>query len=122
PWLVGRGAGGVRTSAYANQVQALAGARAGAERGDRSAVTTAVARLLGAGARVSRETFNDQRLYAYTSGDWSSLFEQRGRSIGPELYDIYRRLELGGNATDEAPRLGELETVARARLSDALFL
>jgi hypothetical protein len=122
PWVVGRGAGGVRTTAYANQVQTLASARASAERGDGSGTATAIGRMLGPGARVSRETFHDQRLYSYTSGDWSSLFEQRAKPIGPELYDIYQRLQAGGDAAAEVGRLTVLQAEAHARLSDALFL
>src|SRR5262249_7652505 len=56
PWLMGRGAGGVRTTALANQVQTLAAVRTALERGDRAAAVTAIARQLGPGARVSRET------------------------------------------------------------------
>jgi hypothetical protein len=122
PWLMGRGAGGVRTTAYANQVQALSAARASAERNDAAATKTALGRLLGAGARVSRETFLDQRLYSYTSGDWSSLFEQRAKPIGSELYAIHQRLDAGGRAQEEVARLKDLETEARMRLIDALFL
>jgi len=78
--------------------------------------------LLGAGTWVSRETFVDQRLYSYTSGDWSSLFEHRARPIGSDLFDIHQRLTAGGRAQDEAARLKDLETEARMRLVDALFL
>ncbi len=122
PWVVGRGAGGVRTTAYANQVQTLASARASAERGDGSGTATAIGRMLGPGARVSRETFHDQRLYSYTSGDWSSLFEQRAKPIGPELYDIYQRLQADGSAAAEVAPLAALHAEAQARLVDALFL
>jgi Peptidase family M28/PA domain len=122
PWVTGRGAGGVRTTAYANQVQTLALARATAERGDGPATLTAIGRMLGPGARVSRETFHDQRLYSYTSGDWSSLFEQRPKPIGPALYDVYQRLQAGGSPGAEVASLNALESEARARLADALFL
>ena len=119
PWLVGRSAGGVRTSAYANQVQSLTAARASGERGDGPGAALAIGRMLGAATRVSRETFRDQRLYSYTSGDWSSLFEQRAKPIGPELFDIYQRPQSGGATVAEVPRLKGLETEARGRLSDA---
>ncbi len=78
--------------------------------------------MLGPGARVSRETFHDQRLYSYTSGDWSSLFEQRAKPIGPELYDIYQRLQADGSAAAEVAPLAALHAEAQARLVDALFL
>jgi hypothetical protein len=78
--------------------------------------------MLGPGARVSRETFHDQRLYSYTSGDWSSLFEQRPKPIGPALYDVYQRLQAGGSPGAEVASLNALESEARARLADALFL
>ena len=82
PWLVGRGAGGVRTAGYANQVQMLASARAAAAKGDRAGVSAALGRMLGAGARASREASRDERLYAYTSGRLGvrSSSSGRGRS------------------------------------------
>jgi hypothetical protein len=122
PWLIGRGASGVRTSAYANQVQSLAMAISIAENGDRTALENALARLLGAGARVSPDVFNEQRLYAYTSGDWSSLFEQRARQPGPDVYEIYRRVKTGGRAEAEVENLKTLEAAARERLSESVFL
>jgi len=61
-------------------------------------------------------------LYSYTSGDWSSLFEQRPKLIGPELYDIYHRLLTGGDPGAEVAGLNALESEARVRLADALFL
>jgi hypothetical protein len=122
PWLVGRAGGGVRTAGYANQVQMLASARVAAAKGDRAAVSAALARMLGAGARASREAFRDERLYAYTSGDWASLFDQRARPVGAEVYDIYQRLQAGGQAENEVAALGSLEAEARTRLADALFL
>jgi hypothetical protein len=122
PWVMGRGAGGVRTTAYANQVQILASALANAQRGDGSGAAAAIGRMLGPGARVSRETFHDQRLYSYTSGDWSSLFEQRAKPIDPELYDIFQRLQAGGSAAAEVAQLTAIEGEAQARLADALFL
>jgi hypothetical protein len=122
PWLIGRGASGVRTSAYANQVQSLAMARSLAEKGDRAGLDAALARMLGAGARVSRDVFKEQRLYAYTSGDWSSLFEQRARQPGPDVYEIYQRVKAGGRAEAEIENLKTLEVAARERLSESLFL
>jgi hypothetical protein len=122
PWLIGRGASGVRTSAYANQVQSLAMARSLAEKGDRAGLDAALARMLGAGARVSRDVFKEQRLYAYASGDWSSLFEQRARQPGPDVYEIYQRVNAGGRAEAEIENLKTLEVAARERLSESLFL
>ncbi len=122
PWLIGRGAGGVRTAAYANQVQMLASAREGAGNEDRAAASAALARMLGAGARASREAFRDERLYAYTSGDWSSLFEQRAKPVSAEVYDIYQRLQAGGDPVKEAVGLAALEAEAKSRLADVLFL
>jgi hypothetical protein len=122
PWLIGRGAGGVRTAAYANQVQTLASARAGAAKGDSATVSAALARMLGAGARASREAFRAERLYGYTSGDWSSLFEQRARPVRADVYDMYQRLQAGGGPEAEVAELGSLEAEAKARLADALFL
>src|SRR4029077_16824453 len=89
---------------------------------DRAAASAALARMRGAGARASREAFRDERLYAYTSGDWGSLFEQRARPIGAEVYDIYQRLQAGGSPENEVAALGSLEAEAKARLADALFL
>jgi hypothetical protein len=122
PWIIGRGAGGVRTSMYANQVQALAGARASAEKGDRAALESALARMLGAASRVSPDAYREQRLYAYTSGDWSSLFDQRGHQPGASLYEIYQRVRAGGRTDAEVENLKALEIDARERLSEALFL
>jgi hypothetical protein len=123
PWLVGRGAGGVRTSTYATQVQAVAAARASAAAGDRAALETALARMLGPGANASREAYREERLYAYTSGDWSSLFAQRPQPMAAAVYDLYTRVKSGGAPPQsETSALAALETEARGRLSDALFL
>jgi hypothetical protein len=78
--------------------------------------------MLGAGARASREAYHDQRLYAYTSGDWSSLFAQRPLPLSADVYDIYTRVKAGGAPQAEADALAALETEARGRLADALFL
>ena len=122
PWLIGRGAGGVRTASYANQIQMLASARVSAATEDRAAAAAMLARMLGAGARASREAFRDERLYAYTSGDWSSLFEQRAKPVSAEVYDIYQRLQAGGAPEKEVVGLALLEAEAKARLADVLFL
>lgn len=122
PWLIGRAAGGVRTAAYANQVQMLASARVSAATEDGAAAAATLARMLAAGARGSREAFHDERLYAYTSGDWSSLFEQRAKPVSTEVYDIYQRLQAGGGPEKEVVGLALLETEAKARLTETLFL
>ena len=122
PWLIGRGAGGVRTSAYATQVQMLAGARASAAAGDRAALETSLTRMLGPGANASRNAYREQRLYAYTSGDWSSLFAQRPPPLSADVYDIYARVKAGGSPQAESAALAALESEARGRLADALFL
>ncbi len=121
PWLIGRGGAGVRTSAYANQVQTLRSARAAAEKGDSAAAATALARLLGAGSRVSPGVFTDQRLYAYTSGDWSSQFGHRSLPMDPQIFDAHRQLR-DGVATTAIPILKRAEQEAASRLADALFV
>jgi hypothetical protein len=122
PWLVGRNGGGLRTSPLATQVQNLTVAREAAARGDNAATLQAIERIAGPAARVSREAYLDQRLYAYTSGDWSAQFNQRTRPIAAAIYDIYQRLKNGGDAKAEAPAIGALEAEARGNLTDALFL
>jgi hypothetical protein len=89
PWLVGRNGGGLRTSSLATQVQNLTNAREAASRGDAAAALQAFERLAGPATRVSREAYLDQRLYAYTSGDWSAQYYQRSRPIAASIYDIY---------------------------------
>ena len=122
PWLVGRNGGGLRTTSLATQVQSLATAREAAVRGDKAAALQAVERLAGPAVRVSREAYFDQRLYAYTSGDWSAQFNQRTRPISASIYDIYQRLKSGGDAKAEAAAIESLEAEARGNLTDALFL
>ena len=122
PWLMARGGGGVRTTSFATQAQTLAAARTAAEQGDRVATLQAIERLAGASPRVSREAFADQRLYAYTSGDWSVQFGHRARPLPMSIYDIYQRLKAGGDPKQETAAIGALETEARANLTDALFL
>ena len=122
PWLVGRSGGGVRTSSIANQVQALANARAAAERGDGAAALQAVERLAGAASRVTREAYTDQRLYAYTSGDWSAQYGQRSRPLPMAIFDIYQRLKSGADPKGKSAALAGLEGEARADLTDALFI
>jgi hypothetical protein len=100
----------------------LASARVIAATEDRAAAAATLARMLGAGARASREAFHAERLYAYTSGDWSSLFEQRAKPISAEVYDIYQRLQAGGAPEKEVVGLALLEAEAKSRLADVLFL
>ncbi len=120
PWLIGRN--GARTSAYANQLQSLAAARAAVARGDRASAEPLLARLLGAGVRASRDAFRAERVYAFTSGDWSSFFDQRSRQVGVELYDVYQRVHAGASTDADVETLTRLENAVRERLSDALFL
>jgi hypothetical protein len=121
PWLIGR-AGGFRTAAFANQANALGSAREAAARGDAEAALNALERISGAAGRVSRDAFVEQRLYAYTSGDWSSQFGHRNRPLPIALYDLYHRLRAGGYPRAEVETLRTLETEVRANLVDALFL
>jgi hypothetical protein len=120
PWLIGRN--GVRASSYASQLQSLATAREAAARGDAAAAAQALQRLAGAAARVSREAYIDQRLYAYTSGDWSAQYSQRPRPLPVSIYDIFHALNAGGDSREQAAAIGVLEAEARANLVDALFL
>ena len=122
PWLVGRNGGGVRTSSIANQVQALANARAAAERGDGAAALQAVERLAGAANRVTREAYTDQRLYAYTSGDWSAQYGQRSRPLPDGDFRHLSAAQERGDPKGEVAALAGLEGEARANLTDALFI
>jgi hypothetical protein len=122
PWLIGRAGGGVRTSPIANQLQMLTTARAAAEKGDAAAALQAVERLAGAASRVTRDAYVDQRLYSYTSGDWSIQYGHRNRPLPVSIYDVYTRLKAGGEPSREVAALTALQTEARANLTDALFV
>jgi predicted RNA-binding Zn ribbon-like protein len=122
PWLISRSGGGVRTTSLATQLQTLASAHALAQKGDAAATLQALERIAGAAPRVSRAAYTEQRLFAYTSGDWSQQFAHRARPLPVTIYDIVHRLGSGGNAVDEAAEISVLESEARANLVDALFL
>jgi hypothetical protein len=121
PWLLARN-GGIRTSAFATQLQALAAARSAAARGDAAAAAEALQRLAGQAGRVTRDAFVDQRLYAYTSGDWSAQYGHRARPLPVAIYDVYQQLRGGQDAPSAEGALAALEAEARANLNDALFL
>jgi hypothetical protein len=125
PWLLARGGGsGLKTSAYTGDVRALADARAAAERGDRSAAAAALQQVSGVrqAQRYSSETAEAERLYWYTSGDWSIAYEQKSRPVSLEALAAYRRLAGGGDAAADGATLRQLEAEARSHLDDALFL
>jgi len=63
-----------------------------------------------------------ERLYWYTSGDWSVAYEQKSRQVNIEVAAVYRRLAASGDLTQEIPAIRQLEAEARAHLSEALFL
>ena len=122
PWLLARGRAGFRTSAYTSALVDLGAARAVAENGETAATIAVLEEMrdVAASTRVSPDVFQEQRLYWYSSGDWSVEFEQKTRPIRLELVEVYRRLKAGGAAAAEAGRLRQLE--ARGHLENALFL
>ncbi|HEX7795802.1 MAG TPA: M28 family peptidase [Vicinamibacterales bacterium] len=125
PWLLSRGGGGgLKTGAYVGDVHALATARAAAEQNDRAATTAALEQAGGIrqAARYSPEVAEAERLYWYTSGDWSIAYEQKARPLSLEALAVYRRLAAGGDLARELPVIRQLEAEARSHLSDALFL
>jgi len=125
PWLLSRGGGGgLKTSAYTGDVRALSAARAAAEGHDRAAAVAALEQVGGVRqvVRYSPEVAEAERLYWYTSGDWSIAFDQKARPVSLEALEIYRRLSSGGDVAREVPALRQLEAEARGRLSEALFL
>jgi Peptidase family M28/PA domain len=125
PWLSSRGgSGGLKTSAYAGDVRALSAARAAAERNDRASTMAALEQAGGIrqAVRYSPEVVDAERLYWYTSGDWSVAYEQKPRPLSLEGLGVYRRLAGGGDLARELPVLRQLEAEARGHLSDALFL
>jgi hypothetical protein len=73
-------------------------------------------------ARYSPEVAEAERLYWYTSGDWSIAFDQKARPVSLEALEIYWRLSSGADVAREVPALRQLEAEARGRLSEALFL
>lgn len=123
PWLYAQGPSSFRTSSYASTLAALGAARAAAEKGDRDATLGALDRTGAARTtRFSPEVVRDERLYWYTSGDWSAAYEQKTRPVGADLDALYRRLKNSGDIAAEVPRLRQLEAQARGYLTEALFL
>ena len=125
PWLLTRGGGGgLKTGPYASELHALSSARAAAERGNRAAAISGLEQVGGVrqSARYSPEVIEAERLYWYTSGDWSVAYEQKSRQVNIEVAAVYRRLAASGDLTQEIPAIRQLEAEARAHLSEALFL
>jgi hypothetical protein len=133
PWLSGFSNTGVRTSPYATVFAAVRDARAAAEKNDRPAAITALERVDAAMAgwempsvravgAFSPSVTRAERIYWYTSGDWSAAYEQKPRPLDEELDNAYRRLRSGGAASREVATLRQLEAEARAHLTEALFL
>jgi Peptidase family M28/PA domain len=133
PWLSGFSSTGVRTSPNAIVFAAVRDARVAAERNDRSAVIAALERVdsamagwetpsVRAAAAFSPAVARAERIYWYTSGDWSASYEQKPRPLAEELDNVYLRLSKGSSAKAEVATLRQLEAEARAHLTEALFL
>jgi len=133
PWLSGFSATGVRTSPYATVFSALREARMAAERNDTQAAITSLERVdaaregwetpsVRAAAVFSPAVTRAERIYWYTSGDWSAAYEQKPRPLDEEVDQVYLRLKNGGAAAAESAALRQLEAEARAHLTEALFL
>ena len=124
PWLFGQGQGSLRTAGYANTLAALTAARLAAEMGDKNAALEALARVNNArnSMRFSPEVAREERLYWYSSGDWSSAFYQKQRPVDESLDMIYRRVAGGGDIAVELPGIRQAEGQVRGYLNEALFL
>ncbi len=125
PWLVSRGGNNpLRTGAHATSLSWLSQALAAAEQGDASATVAALEELqvVRAAARVSPEVMEAERLYWYTSDDWSVAFEHKPRPVSVDVAEIHRRLTAGGPVAAEVPRLRQLTAETHGRLAEALFL
>lgn len=133
PWLSGFSATGVRTSPYATVFAAVRDARIAAQKNDRPATLAAFDRVdaamagwempsVRAAAAFSPAVTRAERIYWYTSGDWSAAYEQKPRPLDEELDNVYLRLKNGGAASSEVPVLKQLEAEAKAHLTEALFL
>ena len=124
PWLVSRGRDALRTGAHATSLSRLSQARAAAEQGDASATVAALEAFQGmrAAARVSPEVLAAERMYWYTSDDWSVAFEQKPRPVSMEVAELHRRVKAGGPVAREVPLLRQLEAESRGRLKEALFV
>ena len=54
-------------------------------------------------ARYSPEVIEAERLYWYTSGDWSVAYEQKTRQVNIEVAAVYRRLVAGARSDAGTP-------------------
>jgi Peptidase family M28/PA domain len=133
PWLSGFSSTGVRTSPNAIVFAAVRDARIAAESNDRSAVIAALQRVdsamvgwetpsVRAATGFSPAVTRAERIYWYSSGDWSTTYEHKPRPLAEELDIVYVRLNKGGSAKAEVATLRQLEAEARAHLTEALFL
>jgi len=133
PWLSGFSSTGVRTSPDAIVFSAVRDARVAAQKNDRPAAIAALERVdsamvgwetpsVRAAAAFSPAVTRAERIYWYTSGDWSAAYEQKPRPLAEELDNVYLRLKKGGSAKAEVATLRQLEAEARAHLTEALFL
>ena len=133
PWISSLGASGVRTSPYASVFGAVHAARIAAEKDDLAATVAAIEKVdaalagwetpsLLAAAVVSPEVSREERVYWYSSGDWSAAYDQKPRPLDEEVDNVYRRLKTGGKASSEIAALWQLEAEAHAHLTEALSL
>ncbi len=123
PWLYGQNSN-LRSSGYATMFAALTDARQAAEKNDRGALLTALASVntVRQSSLVSPEVARDERLYWYTSGDWSSAYYQKQRPVSEEINAVYQRLRNDGAIEAALPALRQFEDQARGYLSEALFI
>ena len=123
PWLYGQNSN-LRSSGYATMFAALTDARQAAEKNDRAALLTALASVntVRQSSLVSPEVARDERLYWYTSGDWSSAYYQKQRPVSEEINAVYQRLRNDGAIEAALPGLRQFEDQARGYLSEALFI
>jgi len=133
PWVSSFSSTGVRTTPNAAVLAAVHAARVAAEKNDNLSTITALEQVdaamagwetpsVKAAGVVSPEVSREERIYWYTSGDWSAAYEQKPRPLDEEIDNVYRRLHAGGRASAEAAALRQLEAEAQAHLSEALFL
>ncbi len=123
PWLYGQNAN-LRSTGYANLFAALTQAAVAAEKGDRPEVMAALERVntVRQAAQVSPEVARAERLYWYSSGDWSSAYYQKQKLVGEELNALYRRLRNGGDLKAELPELRRHVAEAQGYLLEALLI
>ncbi len=125
PWILTRGGGGsLKTVPYAGDLRALTAARVAAESGDRAAAIAGLEQGGGGrqSARYSPDVIEAERLYWFTTGDWSTAFEQKPRPVSLDALAIARRLSAGADLAAELPGIRQVEAEARAHLTEALFL